>query len=247
MERHQSGIRQLTFAGVDQLDSDHVVLPGQSAECRLVAAGQEIRDDEKHRAPSEDRLEVLECRGQIGPGAGRLEGEELAEDAEDVPAPFAGGDYLLDAIGKEESADPIVVPRGRQREDGADLGGQLSLGPETAAESLRGAEVHHEADGELPLFQVALDIRGPQARRDVPVDTADIVSGLIFAHLGELDSPATKGAGVLSGHDVPHQMPGSDLDAPHLPHDLLGGHGTGTVSKILASSASGPMPSASAR
>ena len=80
-----------------------------------------------------------------------------------------------------------------------------------------------------------------QARRDVPIDGADVVSRLVLAHLGELDASATEGAGVLPGHDVSHQMAGRDLDAPHLAHDLLGGHGTGTVSKILASRASGPI------
>ena len=159
VQRHQAGIGQLALPGVRELHRDHVVLAGQPAECRLVAVARKSETMKQHRAPAEHRLEVLESRGEVGAGAGRLEGEQLAEDAEGVAPALPGRNHLLDAIGKEEGADPIVIARGRQRQDGTDLGGQVPLGPEPAAESLGGAEVHHEADGELPLLQVALDVR----------------------------------------------------------------------------------------
>src|SRR5262249_23187064 len=104
-----------------------------------------------------------------------------------------------------------------------------------------------EQDRELALLEIPLDVRGPQARGDVPIDGAHVVARLVLAHLGELDPAAAKGARVFPRHDVAHQVAGGDLDPPDLARGLLGRHGPGAASKMRWSRASGPMFSASAR
>ena len=47
---------------------------------------------------------------------------------------------------------------------------------------------------------------------DVPVDGADVVAGLVLAHLGERDAAALEDRVVLPGHAVAHQPLGDDLD-----------------------------------
>ena len=117
----------------------------------------------------------------------------------------------------------------------------------TAAEPAGGAPVHHEQHGELALLEVALDEGRAEPGGDVPVDGADVVAGLVLAHLGELHAAAAERARVFARDDVPHEVAGGDLEPPDLARDFLGRHGTGTASKIRRSSSSGPMPSASAR
>ena len=157
------------------------------------------------------------------------------------------GQVIFDAIGEEDRTDPVVVAGGRQGEHGGHLGAELALGANPAAEPARRAQVHHEEHRQLALLEIALDVRGAQARGHVPVDGAHVVARLILADLRELDPAATERAGVFAGDDVAHQVAGGDLDPPDLARGLLGRHGTGTASKIRRSSASGPTPSASAR
>ena len=221
--------------------------PRQPAEHRFVAGGHEVGEDEEDRAAAERGLELFEGGTEVGTDPDRLEGEQLADEPEHVAAPLGGREMMLDAIGEERRAHPVVVPCRGQGEHRGHLGAELALGTDQAAEPARGAEVHQEHHRELALLEVALDVGAPEPRGDVPVDGADVVARLILAHLGELHPAAPERARVLARHDVPDEVAGGDLDPPDLAGNLVRRHGTGTASKIRPSSASGPIPSASAR
>jgi hypothetical protein len=109
------------------------------------------------------------------------------------------------------------------------------------------AGVHHEEHRKLTLLEVPFDVGRSQTSGDVPVNGPDVVPRLVLADLGELHPPAPERAGVLACNDVAHEVAGGDLEPPDLSHDLVGAHGTGTLSKIRCNSASDPTPSASAR
>ncbi len=246
-ERDQPDVGQLPLPGIGQLNGDEVVAPREPGQRSLVAGAQKIRNEEDDRAAADHRLEVAERRAEIGAGARGPEGEQVADDAERLPPPLPRGHVVLHLVGREDRAHPVVVPRGRQREHGAHLGGQIPLGAAHAAEARRGAQIGHEEHGQLALLEVALDVGRAQPSGDVPVDGADVVAGLVLAHFGELHAAAAECAGVLAGHDVAHEVAGGDLESPHLARDFLRTHGTGTASRMRRTTASAPMPSASAR
>jgi hypothetical protein len=223
------------------------VPPGEPRQRRLVARAEKVGDEEDDRAPAEHRLEVAERRAEIGARPGGCKGEQIADDPERLPPPLPRRHVLLDPVGRKHGAHPVVVPRRRQREHRADLGGEVALGAAHAAEAGGGAQIGHEEHRQLPLFEVALHVGGAQPRGDVPVDGPDVVARLILPHLGELDPAAPERAPVLAGHDVPHEVAGHDLQPPNLTRGFLRTHGTGTASRIRRTTASGPIPSASAR
>ena len=92
------------------------------------------------------------------------------------------------------------------------------------AELTRAGEVDQEEDGQLALFDVLLDVGMTCAGGHVPVDGADVVAELVFAHLGELHPAALEDGVVLAGQRLVHQPVGADLDPPHLPENLRGQH-----------------------
>ena len=57
----------------------------------------------------------------------------------DVPPTLGGRQVILDPVGEEERADPVVVARGRQRQHRGHLGAELALGAQAAAEPARRA------------------------------------------------------------------------------------------------------------
>ena len=80
-------------------------------------------------------------------------------------------------------------------------------------EAQRGRKVEGQDDGQLPLLDELLDIKPAQARRDVPVDEARIIAGLVFADLGKLHAPALECRMVFAGEDIARRLAGNDLDA----------------------------------
>jgi hypothetical protein len=95
-------------------------------------------------------------------------------------------DDVLDPIGEEQCSDAIIVAHGGHCQDGGELRGQLALEATPRAEAFGAREVDDQHHGQLALLDVALHERAAHARRDVPVDDADLVAGLVLAHLGEL-------------------------------------------------------------
>ena len=96
------------------------------------------------------------------------------------------------------------------------------LNRRTRAEPLRAREVDGEHDRELALLDVALHERPPHARRDVPVDRAHLVAGLVLAHLGELHPLPLEHGAVLAGEERVHEPARAELDELDLPEDFGG-------------------------
>src|SRR5579864_3690392 len=225
LKRHRPHVGQLPLARVYQLHGDDVVTPGEPAEHGAPAVGEEVGDEEEHRAAPEQRLQGEQAAGQVGAAPGRLVPEQLADDAQHLAPALAWQHVALQPVGEERGPDPVVVPGGGEGEHGADLDREGALGPAPRAEGAGRAVVHGEKDGELALLEEALDVGRAQARGDVPVDHADVVARLVLAYLGELHAAAPEGARVFAGDDVADQMSGRDLDPPDLGGDFLGTHG----------------------
>jgi len=105
---------------------------------------------------------------------------------------------------------------------------RLTLRPATAPEPERSREIERHDHGELALLVEALHEGMPHARRDVPVDRADVVAGNVLADLGELEPLAAKRRSVGSREDFLHRPPAPDGEPPDLREQLGGDHGTST-------------------
>ena len=62
----------------------------------------------------------------------------------------------------------------------------------------RRAQVEQEPGGDLAVLVVLADVRRVHARRDVPVDVADVVAGLVLAQVREVHAVAAEQAPVVA-------------------------------------------------
>ena len=102
--------------------------------------------------------------------------------------------------------------------------------------------IHHQHDGQLPLFRERLDVGTGQPGRHVPVDCAEVVTVLVGPDLGELHPLPSEYGAVLAGKQGTHQPPGAELDGFDLLQDFgsdrIAGHelGAGSYGTLTAPS-----------
>ena len=93
------------------------------------------------------------------------------------------------------------------------------------AEKPGAAHVHHQHEGQLAFLDELLDKRMVHPRRHVPIDGADFVARLVFAHLLEIHPLALEDAMVLAAQRLGHQPGGAQLDLPDFFENLARDHG----------------------
>ena len=188
--------------------------------------GQQIRSWRRAsaaRRPSQPSSWKSETRnvGAAADGAVRR-GEHLAHDAHDGGAALARGDGLHDAVGEEDEPDLVLVADRGEGEQARQLGGEVGLRARAGAEGLGAGDVDEEEDGEAALLGEALGLRGAGAGGDVPVDGADVVAGVVFADLLELEALAVERRAPVARQPLVHEAVGEDADGADLPHELHG-------------------------
>ena len=224
------------------------MLAVRDAQGALVALVDEVADHETHHATRRDGHHELDGIADVSglasathaPAARphrparrsrqsalievRSVGKHFAHHAQGVLLSFTRRNVLLDAAVKERKSYVVVVARGREREQGTQLGGAFPFGARPRAVVLRGRDVRHEHECELTLFQVALHERLAHASGDVPVDRAHGVARHVRANLVELDAQALEHRDVLPGQYVGDLSSGSDLNLANALNDLAGQH-----------------------
>ena len=108
--------------------------PGDPTEHGLVPGRHEVGEHEDDRAPPERRLQLGEGEPQVGAGAPGWKASRSLMRRSTWRRPLAGGRCYSTRSVKRISADPVVVPRRREREHRRQLGGELALGAQAAAE-----------------------------------------------------------------------------------------------------------------
>ena len=226
--------RERLLDGIGDHDGNHVVPARADGESRLVSLGEEVADEEYHRAPAEQTREISEDEPEIGAVARGLEGERLRDEAQSVLAAPARRNVALDAVGEEEDAGAVAVLQRAEDEERRDLRCHLRLDLGSEADVLRGAAVHGDERGELALLDEHLDERLSDPRRHVPIDGANLVAGLVRAHFAEGHAASLEDRVVPAGEGVEHRAPGGDLDPADLADEVRGGrhYGTSIFSRI---------------
>ena len=112
---------------------------------------------------------------------------------------FFGRNKKFNTVGEENEADLVVVTNRAEGEQTGDLRRQLTLGLGNAPEISGGADVNNEHDGKLAFFGKFFHKRGAHARRHIPVDRADLVPRLIFAHVFKIHPAPFEHAVVIAG------------------------------------------------
>ena len=144
----------------------------------------------------------------------------------------------LDAVGELHQADAIVVADGAEGEHGGQLGGHLALLLRPGAELLAAAAIDHQQHGQLAFLDEALDERMAHAGGDVPVDGADVVAGLILAHLLEGDAGALEDGVIFAAEQILDGAAGLQLQAADLTNDFTRQHDLSSVARAETESRS---------
>src|SRR5438034_9562388 len=111
-------------------------------------------------------------------------------------ASAAGGQPLLESLGEAEEPYAVVAAHRGHREQRGDLGGEIALALIDRPEPRRCGDVDRQQDVELAVLAALLDERRAHAGRDVPLEAADVLAGLILADLFELEARPTEEAPI---------------------------------------------------
>lgn len=121
---------------------------------------------------------------------------------------------MLDAIGEQAEADLVAIVSGAEGEDGGDFGGALAFGILATTIVAGAGDIDEEHDGEFAFLDVFADVGVVHAGGDVPVEEANIVTGLILAEVIELDALAFETGVVSTAEGFLDQAAGEEFDTP---------------------------------
>ena len=135
-------------------------------------------------------------------------------------AAFLRRNEKLHLIGKENEPDLVVIADRAEGEEAGDFRGQLAFRLLDAAEISRSADVDHQHDGQLAFLGEFFHERVAEARGHVPVDRANFVARLVFAHVFEIHPAPFEDAVVIASEGRLHETLGLDLERPDFFQDL---------------------------
>ncbi len=241
--------RQLHFKTVHHLDGDHVVPPvglpqrrqrvwpqrrGRQMAAGSLPAGfhgsralleKEIRDHHHDGMAMGQAVQYVKRLAESGSAPGRLEEQDFADDPQHVAASLLGRDILFHFFGEKDQAHLVVVADGGESEHRGDLGGHLALGLRAGPENSRSAQIHQQHEGQLAFLHIFFDEGMVHPRRHVPINGADIVARLVFAHLLEVHALPLEDAMILPAERLGDQPRGAQLDLAYLLKDFARDHG----------------------
>src|SRR5438094_733634 len=169
------------------MESDQIVASAGLFDRPLESPVQKIAEQERNAAPPDHSIQIIEAVLDGGALADRLKVKHVTDETKGVAEPLARRNESFDDVRKDNQTDLIVVADRAKSQDGGQLGGHVALFLPQGAESLAGAGIHQQHDGQFPFFDKPLDEGMAHPRRDVPVDVANIVPRLIFPDLLESD------------------------------------------------------------
>jgi hypothetical protein len=117
----------------------------------------------------------------------------------------------LDAIGEKQETYFVVISNGTEGEETGHLGGKLAFRLRSASKISGSAHIHDEHYGQLAFLGEFLHKGAAHSRSDVPIDRANFVARLIFAHVFKVHSASFENAVVISGERGFDQTAGFDL------------------------------------
>ena len=127
-------------------------------------------------------------------------------------AAFLRRDEKLDLIGEKNEPDFVVVADRAEGEQAGHFRGELALRLRDAAEVARRADVDDQHHRQLALFREFLHEGGAEPRGHVPVDRANFVARLVFAHVFEIHPAPFEDAVVIARESRLHETLGLDLE-----------------------------------
>src|SRR5437764_652818 len=127
----------------------------------------------------------------------------------------------LELIAKKKKPYLVAVSDRAECQQTGDLGGEFTLGLCGAAEISGCAHVHDQHHSQFAFFGELLNEGAAEPRRHIPVNRANLVTGLIFAYILKIHSPPLEHAMVITGERGLDQGAGFDLQSTDLPQNFF--------------------------
>ena len=220
-EFHQPHIGQLSHALVVHLHCHHVMTTAGHGQLAVVVVGiKEVGKQKGHAAFANDAHEVFQAHTDVGARPHGAQGEEFADDAQDVCLSFGRWDKLLHTVGEEEHPNFVVVANGGESQGGSNFGEELALRLPLRPEVERTGHIDEQHSRQFAFFLKHLHIGAVETSRHVPIDVAYIVALLILTHLRKGHAAPFEGRVVLACKNVVGEGVRFDFYAPHALHEL---------------------------
>src|SRR4029453_12147454 len=224
LQSDDADVRQRLFPLIVNTDRDKIVpspAPGErSREIRRL----KIRDKKDHCAACNNLIQIIECQRRFRTASLRLKKQNLTNKTQGMRPTFFRRNKKLNAICEKNEANLVVVPNGAESEQAGDLCGQFTLGLRNASEISGCANIDNEHHSKLALLCKFFYKSCAQTGGHVPVDRANFIARLVFAHIFKIHSTALKDTMVITRESGFDQTARLDLERPDLFENLSGVH-----------------------
>src|SRR3990167_2182807 len=130
----------------------------------------------------------------------------------DMSSPFFWRDKTLNTVGKNNQSNLVIALDGRIRQDSGDFSGAIAFQSDFRSKTAAGGTINQEHNGLFALFAENLYIGAVHPRRNIPVDSPDIITRNILAHLFKLHATPAKRRFVFTGKDLVGQIIAFDVN-----------------------------------
>src|SRR5207244_4309293 len=161
------------------------MVPGGPFEGTLETPVEEVGEQENDGPAVQNAIEIVEPFPERRAPVPWLKEQDIANEAEYVPGAFARRHEPLHTVRAGDEAHFVIIADRAEGEHGCQLGHHFSFLLELRSEVVTGAAVDEQHHRQFPFLNVALDEWMPHAGGHIPIDRADIVSGLVGSNLLE--------------------------------------------------------------
>jgi len=118
-------------------------------------------------------------------------------------------------VGVNEEADFVVVLDGGECEESRERCHDFAFHLLAGTEFRAAGRIDHEEHGHFAFFDEFFDVWGASSCSHVPVDSAYVVAGHVFADFAEFHAVPFEGAVVSSGHHSVERAANAEFDAAY--------------------------------
>ena len=191
LDLEQANVGQSELTRVEHLDGDDLAPAPEPRQRRApgVDGRDEVRDDDREPAPSQDVAKTVDGATQIDLTAERRPGD-LAQQGGQMTSTAADRDDAWPIGAGHDRADTVAAEDGELRHGRGDIDGQIGLPPADGPEVKAARPVDQDGDVEVALHDGVPDVGLTGPGKDRPIHPPDVIARLVGSRFSGLDTVA---------------------------------------------------------
>ena len=191
LDLEQANVGQSELTRVEHLDGNDLAPAPEPRQRRTpgVDGRDEVRDDDREPAPSQDVAKTVDGATQIDLTAERRPGD-LTQQGGQMTSAAADRDDAWPIGAGHDRADTVAAEDGELRHGRGDIDGQIGLPPADGPEVKAARPVDQDGDVEVALHDGVPDVGLTGPGKDRPIHPPDVIARLVGSRFSGLDTVA---------------------------------------------------------